>query len=204
MSAFFYVILINMIKVAITGNIASGKSQIENILSSQGFKVIDCDKVNHKLLSENIEVINQIKYEFGENILTSDNSISKQKLSEIIFNSAEKKKKLENILHKKILEQINTFFDKNKNEKIVFVSAALLFEANWQNYFDKIIFVSADEKIRLQRLIARNTLTKEQALKRIKSQLKEQEKIQKSDFVVYNNTDLINLKKSVLNIIKNL
>ena len=98
-----------MIKIASTGNIASGKSQVENILTSLGFKVIDSDKINNKLLTENNDVISEIKSEFGDEIFESTGEISKPKLAEIVFNSQEKKMKLENILHKRILEKINEF-----------------------------------------------------------------------------------------------
>ncbi len=192
-----------MIKTAITGNIASGKSQVEKIILSLGYKVIDSDKINHELLTQNIDVITEIKSAFGESIFNSEGEIIKQNLADIIFSSKEKKQELENILHKRIMYKINEFFEDNKCEKIIFASVPLLFEAKWENNFDKIIFVSAPYEIRLKRLIKRNNLTEEQAKQRMDAQKDEQEKIKKSDFVICNNSDLNYLKKSVLNILQN-
>ena len=90
----------------------------------------------------------------------------------------------------------------HSNEKIVFAAIPLLFEVSWQNRFDKIIFVSANEEIRLNRLMKRNNLTKQEAKSRINSQQKEEEKIKQSDFVIYNNSTINDLHKSVLNILK--
>ena len=193
-----------MIKVAITGNIASGKSQVEKILISLGFKVADSDKINNDLLVNNSEVISGIKKEFGLSVFDCSGQILKPKIGEIVFNNPEKKRKLENILHKKIFEEINQFFEKNKSEKLVFVSIPLLFEVNKEGEFDKIIFVSADEKIRLKRLIARNNYTEEYAKKRIQSQDREENKIKKSDFIILNIGDFQQLQNSVEETLKKL
>ena len=190
-----------MIKIALTGNIAAGKSQAENILISMGFKVIDADKVNQNLLDENIEVKNEIKSIFGLQVFDETGAVSKQKLGAIVFSSDIKRKQLENILHKRIIEKINIFFDENKNEKLVFASVPLLFEAEWENYFDKIILICAPEDERLKRLMNRSGCTEDEALKRIRAQMPEAGKIKKADFVIHNNSDLENLKKTVVNII---
>ena len=81
-----------MIKVAITGNIASGKSQIEQILLQKGFKVIDSDMINHDLLMHNNCVIDEIKSEFGQIVFDFNGKISKQKLGEQVFSDTKKKK----------------------------------------------------------------------------------------------------------------
>ena len=192
-----------MIKTAITGNIASGKSQVEKILVSLGFKVIDSDLINNRLIQRK-DIIDEIASIFGTDIIDSFGHIIKQKLGEIVFNDFLKKQKLENILHKKIMDEIDKFFEKNNNENIVFASVPLLFEAKWESYFDKIIFVSAPEQIRIKRLILRNNYTEEYAKKRVNAQLDEKEKIKKSDFVIYNNSDIKSLEKSVIKIVNNL
>ena len=192
-----------MIKTAITGNIASGKSQVENFLTSLGFSVIDSDKVNHNLLMYDSHVMSEIKNIFGEEII-ENNKISKEKLAKIIFDIPQKKQQLEQILHKRIKEAINNFFEQHSHEDIVFASVPLLFEAEWEKNFDKIIFVSADENIRLKRLMQRNNCSYDMAKKRIMAQNAEKSKINKSDFLIVNNSDLDNLKQSTMIIVQQL
>ena len=178
---------------------------MEKILFSLGYKVADTDKINHLILASDINAISEIKNAFlADDILDVNNCISREKLGKVIFSDNKKKQLLESILHTRINEKVVQFFDENRSEKIVFVAIPLLFETNQQTNFDKIIFISADEDIRLKRLIERNHYTKEYALTRIQSQMPENEKIKKSDFVIYNNSDLISLKKQVSDVLEHL
>ncbi len=194
-----------MKKIAITGNIASGKSQVEKILLSLGYKVIDTDKINHFILSCDLDVIKTINDVFGyDDIFDEKGNISREKFGKVVFADDSKRTKLEAILHPKINEKVNEFLIKNRSEKMIFVSVPLLFEAGIEKQFDKIIFVSADEDVRLKRLMERNNYTESYARIRINSQEKEDEKIKKSDYIIYNNSDFINLRNQVNNIIKQL
>lgn len=183
-----------MKKIAITGNIASGKSQVEKILEDLNYTVLDTDKINNDLLLNDEETKQEIILAFKNYDISDNKSISKEKLANIVFNNKQEKEKLENILHEKILEKINFYEKENKNKDFLFISVPLLFEVNWEKYFDKILFISAKEDIRLKRLMQRNNLTEAQALARINSQDKEENKIAKSDYVIYNNSDLTTLK----------
>ena len=192
-----------MKKIAITGNIASGKSQVEKMLLSYGYKVADTDKINHFILASDISAINEIKNAFAEDdILDSNSNISREKLGQIIFSVGWKKLKLEEILHKRIAAKVEEFYNENSKEEFVFVAIPLLFETKQESNFDKIIFVSADYDVRLNRLIQRNGYTEQYAKVRIASQMKEDEKIKKSDYIIYNNSDLISLRKQVDSVLK--
>lgn len=194
-----------MIKVAITGNIASGKSQVEKILLSLKYKVADTDKINHFILLTDMDAVNEIKQTFCmDDILDDDGCISRKKLGELVFTNLEKKTKLEEILHKRIIAKVQDFFNQNANEKVVFVSIPLLFETHREKDFDKIIFVSADKDIRLKRLMQRDNYSEKYAKLRIASQADETEKIAKSDFIIYNNTDYINLRNQIRDILAQL
>ncbi len=182
-----------MIRVAISGNIASGKSEVEKILSNIGYKVLDTDKIAHDLLENNQEIINAFKdFDIMEN-----NKISREKLGKIVFSNSEMKSILEDILHPQIKVEIEKFFNLYALEKYVFVSIPLLFEAKMDDMFDKIIFVYADDEIRLKRLIARNGYSKDYALKRMNSQISQNEKVAKSDFIIKNNSSLESLKEQI-------
>lgn len=178
-----------MIKIAIVGNIASGKSTLEKYIADNGYKVLDTDKISHELLDDNAAVLEAFK---GFDI-TDEGKISRKKLGALIFSNDVMKQKLEEILHPLIKDKIEEFFDNNANEKCVFVSIPLLFEAKMQNLFDKIIFVYADDAVRLSRLIARDGLALEQAKKRLASQQNQDKKVLLSDFVLYNDASVENL-----------
>lgn len=188
-----------MIKVALVGNIASGKSTVEEIFQQFDYLVLDTDRVCHKLLENNSEIIEAFS---SYDILDGNQNISREKLGKIVFSNPTLKTKLESILHPQIRKEIINFFDENKSQKIVFVAIPLLFEANMQDLFDKILFVYTNDEIRLERLIARNKYTKEYAQIRLNSQLSQDEKVKKSDYVIYNNSTKKELKKEVIKVLE--
>ena len=187
----------SMRKVAITGNIASGKSEVEKILSSLGYKLIDTDEISHSLLQNDEEIKKQILDYFGKSVFDENNNVSRKALAGIVFSDKEKLTRLEKIIHPKVFLKIGEFFNQNKTEKICFVSVPQLFETKTHIAFDKILFISAPEELRKKRLMERNNLSEEEALLRINAQNSEKSKIEKSDFVVYNDKDLNYLKEQV-------
>ena len=178
-----------MLKIAIVGNIASGKSTVEKIIESKGFNVYDSDKIAHEILASNEEV----KQRFG--------TVDRKELAKIVFSNLSMLKMLESIIHPLVKQEIENIFQRAK--ETVFISVPQLFEAGFESLFDKIIYVTAEKNIRLERLMKRNNLTKEEALVRINAQ-KEDEKIEKSDFVIQNNNSLNDLEKEVENVLNKL
>lgn len=185
-----------MLKIGITGNIASGKSLFEECLKGFGYKVLCLDCIT-AFLYENSS-------DFQDFLLKKFNTISRMEISKIVFKNPVLKKELENFIYPLILDEMNNFFVENALEPVLFVSAALLFEAEFDKYFDKIIFIKADEKIRRGRLMKRNNFSIEEADLRIKSQIPEIAKIPKCDFVIDNSTSKEALQSSAEDFIKSL
>lgn len=183
-----------MISIAIVGNIASGKSTVENVLRKKGYKVFDSDIIAHEVLDDLSEKI--LEAFKGYDIL-ENGKISRQKLGALVFDDKNLKEKLENIVHPEIKVRIKKIFEENKLEKYIFVSIPLLFEVGWRNLFDKILFIYTEDKIRLNRLMQRNNFTKDEALARIKSQLPQEEKVKVSDFIINNNHSIDVLQKYI-------
>lgn len=187
-----------MMKIALVGNIASGKSTVEKTLQELNFSVLDTDFVAHGLLENNAEIMEAFK---DYDILT-EGKISREKLGKIVFSDETLKQKLEAILHPQIRAKIQEYFSIHSNEKLVFVSIPLLFEAKMEDLFDKVLFVYTNDDIRLQRLMKRNNYTKEYAIVRMNSQISQDEKVKLADWVIYNNSTAEDLRKMVVSVIE--
>ncbi len=183
-----------MLKFAIVGNIASGKSTVESELSKSGFKVFDTDKLSHVILDEEKSAVIEAFKGFD---IVENNEISRSKLGKIVFENKDLKQKLEDIIYPKLKEKISEIFEENKSEKVIFISIPLLFEVGWQDLFDKILFVQTDDDIRLKRLMKRNSYSEKEAMARISAQIPQDEKIKKSDFIICNNGTLEILQNQI-------
>lgn len=181
-------------KIAIAGNIASGKTAVESFFREKGYDVIDTDKIAHEILvSHAAEIINVFD---GEDVST-DGVIDRKKLGAVVFSSYHARKMLENIVHPLIRQRLEEYFLAHGDEKVILVAIPLVFEAKMEDLFDKIIFVFADDETRLERLMARNNLSQEDAMRRINSQMSQFMKLEESDYVFHNNGTLENLKNQV-------
>lgn len=183
-----------MIKVGITGNIASGKSEVENIIKKLGYKVICADYISRNLFNNDPDVRKEVYSIFK----TNDRSI----IAKTVFTDFALRLELEGIIHPLVKKEIEKFFSKNEGEKLVFASVPLLYEAKWESMFDKIILVCADENIRLLRIIKRDGLTKEQAQARIDAQMSEDTKKTLADYLIKNKGSLKKLENQVKKIIE--
>ncbi len=184
-----------MLKVAITGNIGSGKSLVEKLLKKRGYTVSDADKIAHDILKNDFETIEKINTFFGhKDIYDDDGSISRKKLGKLVFSSPGMRYKLEFIMHPVIKAKMKEFLDQERDLKVLFLSVPLLFEANMQDLFDKTLFVAADENLRLKRILSRDNLEYGEAKDRIAAQMPQEQKMDKCDFVIYNNTNVASLE----------
>ena len=176
-----------MKKVGLTGGIASGKSTSVSILLENGFKVIDSDMIVKNILREDEEVIRYIEKEFG-NQFVYNNKILKREFGNYIFTYEDERIRYENFIMDKIFNKINeefSFHEKN-HEKLCILDAPLLIEKNLHKemYYVVLIWVSAEEQ--LKRLIDRDKIDEENAIKRINSQIDIDFKKQFADFIVDN------------------
>ena len=170
--------------IGITGSIACGKSTVSDYLKEKGYTIIDADKLGHVALTSE-DVKRRLSETFGANILVN-NEISREVLGKLVFGNDKNLKKLNNIIHPKIKELILKLQEEHENEDLVFLDIALLYEANFVDLVEKVAVVYVDEDVQLERLMTRNFLSKEEALKRIESQMSPQEKASLGDFVIDN------------------
>jgi dephospho-CoA kinase len=185
-----------MIKIGITGSIASGKTTASKILSFRRGPLFSADKITRELY-RNINfknlLIKEFKLEKKKNI--------KFLLKKVILKNQKKIKKLEKIIHPIVRKKMRKFYLLHKKEKKIFYEIPLLIESKLMNYFDIIIFIKASKKIRLKRFKT-NGGNKKLFDVLDKNQLTDQEKIRFANHVVVNEKNLDTLKKNLSSIIK--
>lgn len=186
-----------MIKIGITGNIGSGKSAVENFLKDSGYSVIDSDEIVHDLIENSTELKKELMYFYGHYDILTENSIDRKKLAKVVFNSEKLRKHLEELIHPLVINEIKKFFVENKDKVFAFVSVPLLFEANCQDLFDKIILVASKEETRFKRLTLIREMSEEDAKARMKAQMPQEAKIELADYVIYNDSTFADLISQV-------
>lgn len=171
-------------KIAITGTIGSGKTMVCDYIRSKGFYVFDCDKANSELLKKDNAGYAKIKEAFFD--VFDGDCLNKTKLASKVFNNIEEKIKLENIMHPLILEKMEK---ESLKHDLFFAEVPLLFESNWDKYFDSNLLIVTDKDIALNRLVLRG-INKNDAISRINSQLSIDIKSKRAKEIIYNNGSL--------------
>lgn len=179
--------------IALTGGIATGKSTVCNILKLHGFSIIDADKIAHQVLQEQKEKISSI---FGKDYI-KNGKVDRKKLAKLIFNNKEAKKTLESLLHPLIKKEIEKESLKLEKYQVPYiVDIPLFFET--KNYpIKRVVVVYAPKELQLERLIKRENLNKDEAKKRIESQMDIEKKKELANFVIDNSKDLKHLQNEI-------
>jgi dephospho-CoA kinase len=173
-----------MKKIGITGNIGSGKSYVCKMFENLGIPVFYSDDETKKLYlvpSVKTLIINR----FGNEVYFEDGTLNRKLLSYHLFKNEEAMKFIESVLYPALNQHFDEWCEQQTTPYVLYESA-ILFEKNYEKFFDKIIFVSAAESIRLQRVMQRDDCSEENVRSRMRLQLNEETKISRADFVIYN------------------
>lgn len=191
-----------MLVLGLTGNIGCGKSSVSTIFMENNIKVVDADIVARQIFDDK-NLLNEVFSTFGESIRNQDGSLNRRALGNIVFNDDEKLILLNNLTHPKIKQKILSKVEeyKNQGEKIVVIDAALLIEDDYIPYIQKLILITCRKEIQINRIIARDNCTKEEAISRINSQMSQEEKAKFADYIIDNSNSFEELKKKVLELI---
>lgn len=176
--------------IGVTGGIASGKSTVTDILKKRfNYIVIDADQLARQAVAPGSPGLIKITAVFGQEVINDHGELNRSLLGELIANDEQARKKLNAVIHpeiKKLYDQEIDFY-RRSGIPTVFYDCPLLFETNLQNTVDETILVVADKEIRIGRLMERDKLTREQAIKRIDMQMSDEEKIGLADTIIENN-----------------
>jgi dephospho-CoA kinase len=181
-------------KIAITGNIGSGKSTFSGFAKEAGFPVLFADDISKNILDTDEKVRALVIKAFGADSY-KDHNPNKDFLAKEVFNDPNKLHKLESILHPRVIKQINkSLAELLKSYQTVFVEAALIYEADMEDAFDYVILITAQRNLRLARKIL-SGITEEDFCKRELNQIPEEEKKKRADFIFSNDSSIEDLKK---------
>ena len=175
--------------LGITGGIASGKSIVSGMLEKMGLPVIDFDIIARKVVKHGTPAWDDIISHFGKSVLTNTQEIDRKKMSGIVFNDADKRKKLEEITHPRIIKHfINSIneFAQNNPKSIIQAVIPLLFEVSLESLVHRILVVYIPREKQIERLMKRDGINRHEVIKILAAQLPIEDKIDNADFVINN------------------
>ncbi|MCD8048872.1 MAG: dephospho-CoA kinase [Clostridia bacterium] len=184
--------------LGITGGSGSGKSQVCKLLASMGAQIMDADEVGHTVTSYP-EVLEEIKVEFGSDVLNENGLLDRKKLGEIVFASKSALEALNVMTHKRIFDEIEKRLSESDAE-VVAIDAAVLQKTRLKDLCSFIIAVVAPMNMRVERIMQRDALSEEGARMRIASQPTDAQYAHGADFVILNNGNVENLNRRVIEI----
>jgi dephospho-CoA kinase len=177
--------------VAVTGGIGSGKTSATNKFNELGVAVIDTDLIAHDLTQKNVGVLVEIKNIFGNKVFNGD-TLSREKLREIVFRDEDLMRSLERILHPRIRQDVKTKLQSVDSEYAI-VAIPLLSKKSDYDFIDRILVIDCEERIQIQRVISRNGFSEELVQSIMSKQLSRRDRNQLADDLIENNADIDSL-----------
>ena len=174
-----------MLRVGLTGSIAVGKSFVSGLLAEMGCRVVDADEVARRVVEPGAEGLRKVVEAFGEEVLRPDGTLDRARLGALVFADEGKRVLLNSILHPLIIAEQDELMRRWELEDprgVGVVDAALLIESGGYRRFDRLIVVHCRPEVQLERLMLRNSLTREEAVRRVAAQMPQEEKLRHADF----------------------
>lgn len=185
--------------LGLTGGIASGKSTVSHYFLEKNIPVVDADLIAKEVVEPRTPGLAKIISHFGSSILTATGELDRKKLGVIIFNNEEERVELNNILHGEIERRVDQLLSDLKQEDypLIIMDIPLLYEVDYQYKCDEVMTVFVSQKTQINRLMIRNSLSNEQAMDRINSQMPLIDKALLSDVIIDNEGSIGNTRLQV-------
>lgn len=193
-----------MIKVGLTGGIASGKTTVSDWLRARRYPLIDADRIAREVVAPGEPGLSAIAGVFGQDIILKNGTLDRQALGRLIFNDEKKRRQLNELLHPLIWERIGSRVKqfRESGARAVFLDIPLLFEGSLDRWTDKTLVVYVSKDNQLRRLMSRNHFTETEALARIDAQMSLEEKKKMADAVIDNNGSVEETVRQLQSILK--
>ena len=176
-----------MLLVALTGGIVAGKSVVAQVLEQLGCYIHESDILAHRLQAPETPAWKALVAHFGDKILNPDKTINRRTLGSIVYSDKKERDFLNDLIHPLVIAKKKELVHKLEKEgsyKIFVSVAALTIETGFTEFFDKIIVVHCDSEVQLKRLMERDSIDRNEALAKIKSQMPPEEKIKHADYII--------------------
>ncbi len=174
-----------MKKIGITGGIGSGKSTVSKVFALLKVPIYNADNRAKYLLNNDADVVLKVKQVFGNDIYLNQ-ELDRKKMAAQVFEQPFLLQQLNEIVHPAVFKDFDNWCNEHQQEPYVLKEAALIFETIIHQKLDAVIMVSSPENLRIERVMKRDSITKEQVLARIKNQMSEEEKLNRADYIIYN------------------
>ena len=193
--------------VGLTGGMGSGKSLAASYFKALGAQIIDADRISRELVAPGKPAWKEIIEEFGSNVLNPDQTLNRKQIAAIVFNDESKRKKLEDIIHLRVIVEERRLYEKyrQKNSRVLAViDAALLIESGNYKNVDKVVVVQCGKEEQIRRVMERDGTARSEVENRLHSQMPLEEKVVFGDYILRNDDTRESLKSQVGELYRNL
>ena len=189
--------------VGLTGGMASGKTTVSQLFRAWGAFVADADDISRRALDPGMRCYDQTVAAFGRGILLPDGAVDRKKVAGIVFSDPDALAVLNGIIHPYVRETIRADSERayvEAPDRLIIWDVPLLFETGYEKEVARTVVVTARQSLRIQRIVDRDGSTKAAALRRIRAQMPDREKIRRADIVIRNNGSLAELEQRTRNV----
>jgi dephospho-CoA kinase len=174
-----------MLRLGLTGGIGTGKSYVVRRLREAGVPVVDADVLARDAVARGTPGLDAIVARFGRDVLTPDGDLDRARLGALVFRDVDARRDLEQIVHPVVRRGIATFFESRPPDTLLAVAdIPLLYETRRERQFDKVLVVACAPALQIERVMARDALSREDAERRLAAQLPIEEKVRRADYVI--------------------
>ncbi|MGG5507399.1 MULTISPECIES: dephospho-CoA kinase [unclassified Myroides] len=188
--------------VGLTGGIGSGKTTVAKLFEKHGIPIYIADERARAIMDQSA-VVNAVQQIFTTSVITEHGTLDRLKIKQLVFDHKEQLDKLNQIVHPRVKEDFDQWLKKHENEPIVMKESAILFESGLEKSCDVVVLVVAPEQVRIERVMNRDGISKEQVMKIINNQMKDEEKMGRSQYIIENNNK-ISLESDIISIIRDI